>query len=110
MKLSQIGRIPRLAGLPPVEVRHETLQFKVLSTRSSQSKCVSHKNHKLRLKGLHQVQLGPPAVTNQGDKAQTDLRNNVQLVINVTEQQRLEMSQSQADRPRRGRPAPTCLR
>ena len=86
MKLSQIGRIPRLAGLPPVEVRRETLQFKVLSTRSSQSKCVSHKNHKLRLKGLHQVQLGPPAMTNQRVKTQTDLRDNMQPSTNVSEQ------------------------
>jgi len=86
MKLSQIGRIPRLAGLPPVEVRRETLQFKVLSTRSSQSKCVSHKNHKLRLKGLHQVQLGPPAVTNQRVRTRTDLRDNMQPSTNMSEQ------------------------
>ena len=58
----------------------------------------------MRLEGLNQVKLGPATVTNQRVKAQTNLRSDVQLVINVTEQQRLEMSQSQADRPQ-----PVCV-
>ena len=54
----------------------------------------------MRLEGLNQVKLGPATVTNQRVKAQTNVRSDVQLVINVTEQRRLETSQSQADRPR----------
>ena len=48
----------------------------VLNTRSSKERVVSHKHHKFRSKGVHQVQLGPPAVTNRRVRTHTDLRDN----------------------------------
>ena len=92
MKLSQNGK----------HVRFDlaAVWFKILSPRTSQLKGGSGKIHKMRPKGLNQVKLGPTTVTNQRVKAQTNLRSDVQLVINVPEQRRLETSQSQADRPR----------
>ena len=99
------------AGRPtPVELCRATLWFMVLSTRTSQPKGVSCKNHKLRLKGLNQVKLGPIAVTNQRIKTQADLRSDVQLVINVIEQRRPKTSQSHADWPRWGRLVSNYLR
>ena len=53
---------------------------------------VLHKCHKLRLKGIHQVRMGPPSVTSQPIKTQTDLRRNVQHVINMIEQRTAEES------------------
>ena len=106
MKMSQNGENPGPAGLgqagrpTSVKFHHEALWFLVLSTRTSQPKGVLCTNHKSRPKGLNQVKLGPIPGTNQRVKTQTDLRNNVQLVTNVTEQRRPETSQTQANRPR----------
>ena len=68
--------------------------------RIKQRTSVMHKCHQFRPKGVHQVQLGPLLVTSKSIKTQTNLRRNVQLMINVTEQRRAEMCQSWADRPR----------
>ena len=57
-------------------------------------------NNPLRPKGMYQVHLGPQSVTNHSTKTQTDLRANVQHVINMTEQRMAEASQSQASQPR----------
>ena len=54
--------------------------------------CGLHKCHKLRPKGVHQVQLGPLLVTSKSIKTQTDLRRNVQHVINMIEQRTAEES------------------
>ena len=81
-----------------------------LSTRSSPPKCGSGRIHKLRSKGLSQVKLGPISMTTQRFRTQTNLRSNVDPVSNVPERRRPEPSQSQADRPRRGRPASNSLR
>ena len=81
-----------------------------LSTRSSPPKCGSGRIHKLRLKGLSQVKLGPISMTTQRFRTQTNLRSNVDPVSNVPERRRPEPRQSQAGRPRRGRPASNCLR
>ena len=80
-----------------------------LSTRSSPPKCGSGRIHKLRSKGLSQVKLGPISMTTQRFRTQTDLRSCVHLENNVPEQRKPELSQSQADRPRRGRPASNYL-
>jgi len=57
------GRIPRPAALPlwnlVVQLHKNGPEHKV-----KQECVVPHKNHKLRSKGVHQVQLGPPVVTN----------------------------------------------
>jgi len=98
-KMSQTGRIPRPAGLGqagrPPPPRNVILQ---LCTYGPKHKIkpieeFSHKNHKLRPKGLNQVKSGPFAVTNKSTKTQTDLRSNIQPSINVTEQWRDEMCQ-----------------
>ena len=81
-----------------------------LSTRSSPPKCGSGRIHKSRPKGLNQVNLGPTPMTTQRFRTQTNLRSNVDPVSNVPERRRPEPSQSQADRPRRGRPASNSLR
>ena len=81
-----------------------------LSTRSSPPKCGSGRIHKLRSKGLSQVKLGPISMTTQRFRTQTNLRSNVDPESNVSERRRPEPSQSQADRPRRGRPASNCHR
>jgi len=108
-KLSQNGKNSRLAGLPLcnliVQILGDGPGHKI-KTRSS----ALHKYHKSRSKGMHQVQLGPFSVTRQSIETQTDLRINVQHVINMTKQRTIEVSQSQAGRPRWGRPAPDCLR
>ena len=57
-----------------------------------QRTCVLHKCHKLRPKDVHQVQLGPPAVTNQRIRNQTDLRDNIQPSTNVSKQRMAEAS------------------
>ena len=56
-------------------------------------------NNPLRPKGMYQVHLGPQSGTNHTTKTRTDLRANVQHMINMTEQQTAEASQSQASRP-----------
>ena len=81
-----------------------------LSTRSSPPKCGSGRIHKSRPKGLNQVELGPNPMTTQRFRTQTNLRSNVDPESNVSERRRPEPSQSQADRPRRGRPASNYLR
>ena len=48
---------------------------------------------------LEPSQVGPNSMINQRIKTRTDLRSNVQLIINVTEQRRPETCQSQAGRP-----------
>ena len=83
--------------------------FMILSTRTSQPEGGLGKMHKLRSKGLNQVKLGPIPMTNKRIKTQADLRGSLQLVNNVPEQRRPELSQSQADCPRRGRPASNNL-
>ena len=80
-----------------------------LSTRSSPPKCGSGRIHKSRPKCLNQVELGPNPMTTQRFRTQTDLRSSVHLQNDVPEQQKPEPSQSQADRPRRGRPASNYL-
>ena len=98
-KLSQNGRNPRPAGLPLCNLIVQPLgdgpEHKMKQISSALHKC-----HKLRLKGVHQVQLGPLSVTRRSIRTQTDLRTNVQHVINMTEQRTAEANQSQADRPR----------
>ena len=104
-KLSRIGKNPRPAGLGqagrPTTVRfdHAALWFMVLSTRTSQPKCVSCTNYKSLPKGLNQVKLGLIPVIDQRVKTQTDLRSKMHLVINVPEQRRPE------NKPELGRPA-----
>ena len=94
-KLSQNGRNPRPAGLPLcnliVQILRDGPEHKIKQRSSA-----LHRYHELRLKGMHQVQLGPLSVTRQTIETQTDLRKNVQHVINMTEQQTTEASQSQA--------------
>jgi len=98
-KLSQNGRNPRPAGLPLcnliVQILRDGPEHKIKQRSSA-----LHKYHELRPKGMHQVQLGPLSVTRQTIETQTDLRKNVQHVINMTEQQTTEASQSQAGWPR----------
>ena len=67
------------------------------------------KIHKSRPKGLNQVKLGPNPMITQRFRTQTNLRSNVDPESNVSERRRPEPSQSQADRPRRGRPASNYL-
>jgi len=87
INMSQIGRILGPAGRPtPCGNSSYNFTMMILNTRSSKERVVSHKRHKLRPKGLHQVQLGPPAMTNQRVKTQTDLRDNMQPSTNVSEQ------------------------
>ena len=81
----------------------------ILSPRTSQLKGGSGKIHKLRSKGLNQVKMGSIPRTNQRIETQTRLSSNVDPVNNVLERQRPEPSQSQADRPSRGRPASNHL-
>ena len=98
-KLSQNGRNPRPAGLPlcnlVVQILRDGPEHKIKQRSSA-----LHKYHELRPKGMHQVQLGPLSVTRQTIETQTDLRKNVQHVINMTEQRMAEASQSQASQPR----------
>ena len=115
-KLSQNGKNPRPAGLGqadrPTTLRFDlaAVWFMILSLRTSQHKGGSGKIHKLRSKGLNQVKMGSIPITNQRIETQTDLSSNVDPVNNVLERRRPEPSQSQADRPRRGRPASNYLR
>jgi len=51
-----------------------------------QRTCGLHKWHKLRLKGLHQVQLGPPAVPNKKYRTRPDLWDNMQPTPNKSKQ------------------------
>ena len=110
-KLSQIGVIPRPAGLgqagrpTPAIFRRATLTNMALSTRLSSHQCGSGRIHKSRPKGLNQVELSPNPMTTQRFRTQLNLRSNVGLESNVPEKQKPKPSQSQAGRPRRGRPA-----
>ena len=70
-----------------------------------QSSSAWHKYNQSRSKGMYQVHSGPQSVTNHSTKARTDLRSITRPWINVTRQRRTETCQSQADRPRWGRPA-----
>ena len=108
-KMNQIGVIPRPAGLP---LQHFIVQ---LCGGWLEPKIKSHqrdfgKFHKTRPRGLNQVELSPNPTTTQRIRTQVDLRSNVGLDSNMPEQQKPEPSQSQAGRPRRGRPASNCLR
>ena len=98
-KLSQNGRNPRPAGLPLcnliVLLLGDGPEHKIKRRIS-----VKHKHHKLKLKGIHQVRMGPLSVTNYTTKTQTDSRRNIQHVVNMTEQRTTEASQSQAGQPR----------
>ena len=114
-KWSQIVENPRPAGLGqadrPTTMRFDitAVWFMILSPRTSQLKGGSGKIHKLRSKGLNQVKMGSIPRTNQRIETQTRLSSNVDPMNNVLERQRPEPSQSQADRPRRGRPASNYL-
>ena len=114
-KLSQNGKNPKPADLGqadrPTTVRFDlaVVWFMILSTKTSQLKGGSSKIHKLRSKGLNQVKMGSILITNQRIKTQPDLRSSVHLVNNVPERKRAKPCQSQADRPRRGRPASNYL-
>jgi len=92
-KLSQNGRNPRPAGLPLCNFIMQLLgdgpEHKI-----KQRINVKHKHHKLRSKDIHQVQMGPHSVTNYSTKTQTDLRRNIQHVVNMTKQRTSEASQS----------------
>ena len=63
------------------------------------------KFHKTRPKGQNQVKLSPNLVTTRRIRAQFNLRSNMGQVINKSVQHEPKPSQSQAGRPRRGRPA-----
>ena len=92
--MSQNGRIHKPVGLPLwnliIQLHKNGPEHKV-----KQECVVPYKHHKLRPKGVHQVQLGPPAVTNQRIRNQTDLRDNIQPSINLSKQRMAEASQSQ---------------
>jgi len=102
--LGQNGIKPRPAGLP-------LRQFIVwllgdgpeqdINQRSS----IQHDYNQSRSKGMNQVYSGPQSVTNHSTVARIDLRSVTSSWINVTRQWRAKMCQSQADRPRWGRPA-----
>ena len=115
-KMSQNGVNPRPAGLgqagrpTPVRFRQETLCYMALSTRSSSDQCGSGIIHKLRRKGLNQVELGPNPMTTERFRTQLNLRSNVGPVSNVPERRKPVPSQSQAGWPRRSRSASNCLR
>ena len=81
-----------------------------MSPRSRSHQCGSGRIHKSRPKGLNQVELSPNPMTTRRFRTQLHLRSNVGLEINVLEQQKPKPSQSQAGRPRRGRPASNCHR
>jgi len=98
MNLSQNGRNPRPVCLPLcksiVQLLGDGPEQDIKQRPSAR-----HKNNPLRPKGMYQVHLGPQLVTNHSTKTRTDLRTNVQHVINMTEQRTAEASQSQAGRP-----------
>ena len=81
--LSQNGRNPRPAGLP---LHKSTVQLLGDSPEHDikQRSSARHKSNSLRPKGMYQVYLGPQSVTNHTTKTRTDLRANVQHVINMT--------------------------
>ena len=81
-----------------------------LSPRSRSYQCGSSRIHKSRPKGLNQLELSPNPMTTRRFRTQLNLRSNVGLESNMPEQRKPEPSQSQAGRPRRGRPASNCLR
>ena len=89
--MSQNGRIHKPVGLPLwnliIQLHKNGPEHKV-----KQECVVPYKHHKLRPKGVHQVQLGPPAVTNQRIRNQTDLRDNIQPSTNVSKQRMAEAS------------------
>ena len=93
--LRQTRRNPRPAGLgqagwpTPVKIHRATPEHDIKQRPSDR-----HKNNPLRPKGMYQVHLGPQLVTNHSTKTRTDLRTNVQHVINMTEQQTAEASPS----------------
>ena len=103
-KLSQNRRNPRPTGQPLRQLVVQLLGDGP-EHKTKQRPNVLHKCHKSRPKGEHQVQLGPLSVTNKSTITRTDLRSNTWPLINMTEQRRAEMCQSQANRPRWGRPA-----
>ena len=72
--------------------------------------CGFGKFHKIRPRGLNQVELRPNPVITRRIRAQFNLRSNVGLESNMSVQQEPEPSQSQAGRPRRGRPTSNCHR
>ena len=94
-----MGEFPGRPAYPPWELVEQLLgdgpEHKIKQRSSA-----LHKYHELRPKGMHQVQLGPLSVTRQTIETQTDLRKNVQHVINMIEQRTAEASQSQVGRPR----------
>ena len=108
-KMSQIGVIPRPAGLPlphfAMRLHGELHEPKVRSYQDGFCKF-----HKSRPKGMNQVRLIPNPVITRRIRVQFNLRSNMGQVINKLVQHEAEPSQSQADRPRRGRPASNYLR
>ena len=81
-----------------------------LSPRSRSYQCGSSRIHKSRPKGLNQVKLSPNPKTTRRFRTKLNLRSNMGLESNVPERRKPKPSQSQAGRPRRGRPASNCHR
>ena len=77
----------------------------VLSTLSSKAQVLDTRTINQDRKACTKSNWVHISVTNHSTKTQTDLRSITRPWINVTRQRRAEMCQSQADRPRWGRPA-----
>ena len=80
-----------------------------LEPKIKSHQCGLGKFHKSRPKGLNQVELSPNPITTRRIRTQLNLRSNMGTMRNVPERWRPEPSQSQAGRPRRGRPASNYL-
>ena len=78
----------------------------LMCANASQSNVVSYKIHKPRPKGLSHDKMGPHAVLQLNPKPKTVYEKNMHPSINTSVNRRVEKGQSQAARPRPGRPAP----
>jgi len=96
---------PRPAGLAPQHTMPRNFARVIMSTNPSQSNLVPSKIHKQRPKGLSNGRLGPLSVSKCSFKTQTALSKNVQPLIDASVKRRAERSQTQAGRPKGGRPA-----
>ena len=96
---------PRPAGLAPQHTMPRNFSRLIMSTNPSQSNLVPSKIHKQRPKGLSNGRLGPLSVSKRSFKTKTTLSKNVQPLIDASVKRRAERSQTQASRPRGGRPA-----
>ena len=97
-KMSQIGVIPRPAGLP---LQHFILKLcgGWLEPKIKSHQRVLGKSHKTRPKGLNQVELSPNPKTTRRIRTQLDLRSNVGLENDVPEKTEAR------DEPEPARPA-----